>query len=81
MLSFLTLIFKGESIKALECGFVNSTEHCEVCIYTSNIVHSRFFPVQILVVGYSGKVISFTTEPVTIRAQVSFLKINVLNYN
>ncbi|CAM9525509.1 unnamed protein product [Ectocarpus fasciculatus] len=41
----------GESIKGVDVGFVNSTEHPEI-----------------LVVGYSGKVVSFTTEPIQSRA-------------
>eukprot|EP01038_Epipyxis_sp_PR26KG_P007245 gene7245-9877_t len=42
----------GESIRSVECGFVNSSDFSEV-----------------IIAGYSGKVISFTTEPVYSRAQ------------
>jgi len=42
----------GESIRAVECGLVNSSEYTEVILAT-----------------YSGKVVSFTSEPVLQRAQ------------
>lgn len=42
----------GESIRAVECGLVNSSEYTEVILAT-----------------YSGKIISFTSEPVLQRAQ------------
>lgn len=41
----------GESVRAVECGFVNSSEFYEV-----------------VVAAYSGKIISFTTEPLQDRA-------------
>lgn len=42
----------NESIRSIECGFVNSST----------------FP-EIIVAGYSGRIISFTTEPTKERAQ------------
>lgn len=42
----------GESVRGLDCGFVNTAEFSEVVVAT-----------------YSGKVVSFTAEPVMQRAQ------------
>eukprot|EP01035_Chromulina_nebulosa_P016891 gene16891-22379_t len=50
-----TIVFEfdlQESIRAIECGLVNSTEYNEI-----------------IVACYSGKLVSFTTEPVLQRAQ------------
>ena len=67
-------MYVGESIRSLECGVVNTPEFDEVTISISFQLHSlilSYFLVQkIIVAAYSGKIISFTTEPVHFRAQV-----------
>ncbi len=66
-------MYVGESIRSLECGVVNTPEFDEVTMSISFQLHSlilSFFDPKIIVAAYSGKIISFTTEPVHFRAQV-----------